>query len=88
MLVSPTPGSSGTAEFVYQELHGAALGDYTLITAILWRGLTSYYYLVMGAVLLPQWIRRVLIARKKDADKHPEAAEQLELGSNKALEEV
>ena len=59
MLVSPTPGSSGTAEFFYKRLHEAVLGDYTLITDVLWRVFTYYIYLVMGAIYLPRWIRRV-----------------------------
>ena len=76
MLVSPTPGSSGTAEFFYKQLHGAALGEYTLVTAILWRALTSYYYLIMGAIILPRWIRRVLSASKKGkSPKQPHNAE-------------
>jgi uncharacterized protein (TIRG00374 family) len=64
MLVSPTPGSSGTAEFFYQQLHKAVLGDYTLITGVLWRVLTYYLYLIMGIVYLPRWIKRVFPAKK------------------------
>ncbi|MFM2428439.1 MAG: hypothetical protein RL012_323 [Bacteroidota bacterium] len=64
MLVSPTPGSSGTAEFFYKQLHKAVLGEYTLITGVLWRVLTYYFYLVLGAVYLPRWIKRVSSARE------------------------
>jgi len=59
MLVSPTPGSSGTAEYFYQQLHEVVLGQYTLITAVLWRVATYYVYLVLGVILLPRWVRRV-----------------------------
>ncbi len=59
MLVSPTPGSSGTAEFFYKQLHGGVLGDYTLITDVLWRLVTSYFYLILGAIFLPRWVKRV-----------------------------
>ncbi|MEL6412767.1 MAG: lysylphosphatidylglycerol synthase transmembrane domain-containing protein, partial [Bacteroidota bacterium] len=59
MLVSPTPGSSGTAEFFYKQLYGNTLGDYTLITGVLWRLLTNYFYLTLGAIFLPRWIKRI-----------------------------
>lgn len=64
MLVSPTPGSSGTAEFFYKQLHGDTLGGYTLVTVVLWRILTSYYYLIVGAIVLPRWLRRAFAASK------------------------
>ena len=64
MLVSPTPGSSGTAEFFYKQLHKAVLGEYTLITGVLWRVLTYYFYLVLGIFYLPRWIKRVFPAKK------------------------
>jgi glycosyltransferase 2 family protein len=64
MLVSPTPGSSGTAEFFYQQLHKSVLGDYTLITGVLWRILTYYFYLIIGFFYLPRWVRRVFVARR------------------------
>ena len=67
MLVSPTPGSSGTAEFFYKQLYGNALGDYTLITAVLWRVFTYYLYLILGAIYLPRWIRRVFAPKKDSA---------------------
>ncbi len=64
MLVSPTPGSSGTAEYFYKQLHGNVLGEYTLITTILWRFFTYYLYLILGAIYLPRWIRRVFATRR------------------------
>jgi glycosyltransferase 2 family protein len=64
MLVSPTPGSSGTAEFFYQQLHKSVLGDYTLITGVLWRVLTYYFYLIIGIFYLPRWIKRVFPSRR------------------------
>ena len=62
MLVSPTPGGSGTAEFFYKQFNEATLGNYTLITSVLWRILTYYFYLILGAIYLPRWIKRVFVA--------------------------
>ena len=59
MLISPTPGSSGTAEFFFKQLYGPMLGEYTLITAIIWRVLTYYLYLFCGAIFLPRWLKRI-----------------------------
>ena len=59
MLVSPTPGASGAAEFFFAQFFTEFLGDYTFVTNILWRLLSYYPYLLLGAIFLPKWIRRV-----------------------------
>lgn len=60
MLVSPTPGGSGFAEYVFlhylQEF--IPLG-FAATMAVLWRLVTYYPYLFIGAVMVPRWIRRV-----------------------------
>lgn len=58
MLVSPTPGSSGAAELIFPAFYGDYLGKYAVITSMLWRLLTYYPYLIVGALLLPRWIKR------------------------------
>ena len=65
MLVMPTPGGSGFAEYIFTtycrdlitvpvelQLSAAAL------ITFLWRGVTYYPYLVIGAVIFPRWIKR------------------------------
>lgn len=64
MLISPTPGSSGTAEFFFSQFFTEFLGDYTFVTNISWRMLTYYPYLLLGAIFLPRWIRRVFFQNK------------------------
>lgn len=66
MLVSPTPGSSGTAEFFHSQLYGSHLGGYTLITAVTWRALTYYLYLVLGIICLPRWIKRTASTAQRE----------------------
>ena len=68
MLVSPTPGSSGAAEFFFPLFFEDYLGPYTLITNILWRALSFYPYLLLGAIFLPRWLRRVFFVKKKKED--------------------
>ena len=64
MLVSPTPGSSGAAEFFFPMFFEDYLGPYTLIANISWRAMSFYPYLFLGAIFLPRWLRRVFF--KKD----------------------
>jgi len=54
MLVSPTPGSSGAAEFFFPLFFEDYLGRYTLIANISWRALSFYPYLLLGAIFLPR----------------------------------
>lgn len=66
LLISPTPGSSGVAEIIFSDY----LADYIPVglnhaTAFIWRLLTFYPYIILGALILPIWITRVL------AHKHP-----------------
>lgn len=60
MLVSPTPGGSGVAEFAFGELLASFSSSMLLLSglAILWRLISYFPYLFIGAILLPSWIRR------------------------------
>jgi uncharacterized protein (TIRG00374 family) len=60
LLISPTPGSSGVAEFLFSDF----LGDFVpfglvAALALLWRGVSYYPYIIIGALVLPNWIKRV-----------------------------
>ncbi len=60
MLISPTPGGSGVAEFAFSELL-SSFGTSTMLIialAILWRLISYFPYLFIGALLLPTWIKR------------------------------
>ena len=66
MLLSPTPGSSGTAEHFFMQFFSQYLNDFTLGTTLLWRLITYYPYLIIGALVLPTWIRRVFYVKKSN----------------------
>ena len=58
MLISPTPGSSGVAEFAFSGF----LKEFIPIglvgaLALLWRLISYYPYLFIGAILLPRWLK-------------------------------
>lgn len=58
MLISPTPGASGVAEYAFGELlSGFSESALLLATmAIIWRLISYFPYLFIGAVLLPRWM--------------------------------
>ena len=67
MIVSPTPGSSGVAEFVFTELMAdlAPLG-LGIALAALWRLITYYPYFIIGPLILPRWLKRVYAVAPKE----------------------
>jgi len=65
MMISPTPGSSGTAEYFFAQFFDEFLGGYTFVASIIWRILSYYPYLLLGAIFLPRWIRQVFFVKKK-----------------------
>lgn len=68
MMISPTPGSSGTAEFFFAQFFSEFLGGYTFVTSILWRMLSYYPYLLLGAIFLPRWIKQVFFVKKDEKE--------------------
>ncbi len=60
MLISPTPGGAGVAELAFdgflQDFIPTGLSP---AIALLWRLLSYYPYLIIGAMVLPAWLRRV-----------------------------
>lgn len=58
MLISPTPGGSGFAEFVFTEYLGEFLpgASVAIAMAILWRLISYYPYLFIGAFIVPKWV--------------------------------
>lgn len=66
MMISPTPGSSGTAEFFFAQFFTEFLTGYTFVTSILWRMLSYYPYLILGAIFLPRWIKQVFFKKKEN----------------------
>lgn len=58
---SPTPGGSGVMEFMFsgffKDFISQGVGS---IAALLWRLITYYPYLIIGALIIPNWVRRVI----------------------------
>jgi len=65
MAVSPTPGGAGFAEILF----GGLLSDYvpggiSLVVASMWRAMAYYFFLLAGAIVIPQWLNGILHDRK------------------------
>ncbi len=66
MAFSPTPGGAGLAEIVFNGfLYDYVPQGISIIIATIWRLLTYYFYLIAGAIIIPNWIRGLLNERKK-----------------------
>ncbi|MDP2423893.1 MAG: lysylphosphatidylglycerol synthase transmembrane domain-containing protein [Bacteroidales bacterium] len=66
LLISPTPGSSGVAEFFFPIFFGEFIGPkLSTPLAILWRLISYYPYIFIGVIVLPQWIRRVFFGKRR-----------------------
>jgi glycosyltransferase 2 family protein len=66
LLISPTPGGSGIAELVF----GGFLGEFippglTPAMGLMWRLISYYPYLFIGAIILPGWLKRVYARKPK-----------------------
>jgi glycosyltransferase 2 family protein len=76
MLVSPTPGGSGFAEFIFTRYLGefipgtqANLAALAIALAFIWRIISYYPYLLIGSLILPGWLRSKFIQHhEKNSD--------------------
>ena len=63
---TPTPGGSGVMELAFSgffsDFVSKGIGS---IGALLWRLITYYPYLIIGALIIPNWVRRVMRNRKQ-----------------------
>jgi glycosyltransferase 2 family protein len=60
LLISPTPGGSGVAEFVFSGFLGEFIpAGLTPALGLMWRIISYYPYLFIGAIILPHWLKRV-----------------------------
>jgi glycosyltransferase 2 family protein len=67
LLISPTPGGSGVAEIVFSGFLGEFIPDgLTPAMGLMWRLVSYYPYLFIGAIILPHWLKRVYAPKKKD----------------------
>lgn len=67
LLISPTPGSSGAAEYFFPVFLGEFIGPgLSSPLAIIWRLISYYPYIFIGIIVLPHWIRRVYFFNRRN----------------------
>jgi uncharacterized protein (TIRG00374 family) len=59
MLVMPTPGGSGFVETVFTTYMAdfVPVAGFVVIMALIWRLVTYYPYLIIGAIITPGWLK-------------------------------
>lgn len=73
MIISPSPGGSGFAELILSRYISDTIpadaviaGSLALAISIIWRIISYYPYLIIGAFLVPGWIERNFIKPVKE----------------------
>jgi uncharacterized protein (TIRG00374 family) len=73
MLVSPTPGGSGFAEYIFSRYlsefmpsSAISIGALAVALAFLWRIITYYPYLIIGGFIIPGWIKAKFMHEKNN----------------------
>lgn len=71
LLISPTPGGSGVAEIVFSGFLGEFIPTgFTAAMGLMWRIISYYPYLFIGAIILPTWLKRVYSHKHESATRH------------------
>lgn len=62
MIIAPTPGGSGFAEYIFTQFLSDVTSSIVLTSAttafiaLLWRIVTYYPYLIVGTLIIPRWV--------------------------------
>jgi len=66
---SPTPGGSGITELLFGGFYSDFINKgISSIVALLWRLVTYYPYLIAGAIIIPNWIRKIIKRRNEERE--------------------
>lgn len=79
MILSFTPGASGLSEIIFKNYLGVLIPIAGLMPVIvlLWRILSYYNYLIIGAFLVPNWINKSFSKNKKNIDSNEADLEKI-----------
>jgi uncharacterized protein (TIRG00374 family) len=76
---TPTPGASGFSEIMFSGLYSDFVPvGVALLIAIIWRLITYYSYLFAGVIVVPNWIRKLVIRRTMHPEEPKSIPEKLE----------
>jgi hypothetical protein len=68
MVVSPTPGGSGVTEYAFKEYYSDVFGSTSAIifVTLIWRLISYYLYLLLGFLVIPNWINKSFSKNRSD----------------------
>lgn len=71
MIISPTPGGTGLSEFIFKHYLADFIPVMSLVPVIilLWRLLTYYNYLFIGALIIPKWVQSRFGSKENKPEK-------------------
>lgn len=71
LMISPTPGAAGVSEWLFATYYGDMIhsAGLALIIALFWRIISYYVYLIVGACIMPGWIRQGIEIHEKDEEE-------------------
>ncbi|MDR1553897.1 MAG: flippase-like domain-containing protein [Prevotellaceae bacterium] len=66
IAVMPTPGGSGMSELTFKQYYSDIFtsGSIVLLVAVIWRIITYYFYLILGMIIIPNWLNEAFAKRK------------------------
>jgi hypothetical protein len=72
LMVCPTPGGAGLSEWLFTEYYGDIIptAGLALIIAVCWRIVSYYIYLLVGAIMIPSWLRGTYHSLRNRNKKH------------------
>lgn len=78
LMISPTPGGSGLSEWLFSEYYGDLVptAGMAIILAVIWRLITYYLYLVIGAIIVPGWAKNYY--KRIQRNNHKDSSEKTE----------
>ncbi len=73
LMISPTPGGSGLSEWLFSQYYGDFIPTpaMALILAVVWRIITYYLYLFIGAVIVPLWLKKTYTKERIKSGSNP-----------------
>jgi len=61
MLIMPSPGGTGFVETIFGDYMAEFIPlGFVALMALLWRFITYYPYLIIGAFVLPKWVKKIV----------------------------
>lgn len=76
---TPTPGASGFSEIMFSGLYSDIVPvGLALLIAIIWRLISYYAYLIAGMIIVPNWVRKLILRRRKGQEQTLELPDRFE----------